>query len=77
MKTPARPQIIGNLRQMAIRSGDRKTIQLWSEYDEMKKLGKEGAHYTNFNQKIGLEHLRIDLVKATTNLYETQNKTFH
>ena len=35
--------MIGKLGQIAIPSGDQKTFQLWSEYDEMKRLRKEAA----------------------------------
>ena len=43
VKPPTRLQMIGNLGQIAIPSGDQKTFQLWSEYDEMKRLRKEAA----------------------------------
>ena len=33
--------MVGKLGQIAIPSGDQKTFQLWSEYNEMKKLRKE------------------------------------
>ena len=36
--------MIGRLGQIAIPSGDQKTMQLWSEYDEMKRLRNETAH---------------------------------
>ena len=35
--------MIGKLGQIAIQSGDQKPFQLWSEYDEMKRLRKEAA----------------------------------
>ena len=35
--------MIGKLGQIAIPSGDQKTFQPWSEYDEMKRLRKEAA----------------------------------
>ena len=35
--------MIGKLGQIAILSGDQKTFQLWSEYNEMKRLRKEAA----------------------------------
>ena len=43
VKPPSRLQMIGKLGQIAIPSGDQKTFQLWSEYDEMKRLRKEAA----------------------------------
>ena len=43
VKPPAKLQMIGKLGQIAIPSGDQKTFQLWSEYDEMKRLRKEVA----------------------------------
>ena len=42
-KPPSRLQIIGKVGQIGIPSGDQKTFQLWSEYDEMKRLKKEAA----------------------------------
>ena len=44
-KVPPTPrlQMIGKLGQIAIPSGDQKTIQLWSEYNEMIRLIKEAA----------------------------------
>ena len=35
--------MIGKLGQIAILSGGQKTFQLWSEYDEMKRLRKKAA----------------------------------
>ena len=35
--------MIGKLGQIAIPPGDQKTFQLWSEYDEMKRLRKEAT----------------------------------
>ena len=43
VKPPTRLQMIGKLGQKAIPSGDQKTFQLWSVYDEMKRLRKEAA----------------------------------
>ena len=43
VKPPTRLQMIGKLGQIAIPSGDQKTFQLWSEYDEMKRFRKEAA----------------------------------
>ena len=43
VKPPTRLQMIGKLGQIAIPSGDQKTFQFWSEYDEMKRLRKEAA----------------------------------
>ena len=42
-KPPSRLQMIVKLGQIAIPSGDQKTSQLWSEYDERKRLRKEAA----------------------------------
>ena len=36
--------MIGKLGQIAIPLGDQKTFQLWSEYDELKRLRNEAAH---------------------------------
>ena len=43
VKPPSRLQMIGKLGQITIPSGDLKTFQLWSEYNEMKRLRKEAA----------------------------------
>ena len=43
VKPPTRLQMIGKLGQKAIPSGDQKTFQLCSVYDEMKRLRKEAA----------------------------------
>ena len=36
--------MIGKLGQIASPSGDQKTFQIWSEYDEMKGLRKDAPH---------------------------------
>ena len=61
--------MIGKLIQVAILSGDQKIIQLWSEYDEMKRLKKEAAQD---REVTGLERPRNALVKATLKLFEAQ-----
>ena len=33
----------GKLGQISISSGDQKTIQLWTEHDEMKRFRKEAV----------------------------------
>ena len=40
---PSRQQQIGKRGQIAITSGDQKTMQLWSECDHMKGLRKKAA----------------------------------
>ena len=42
-KAPSTLQMIGKLGQMAIPSGDQKTMQVWSEHDEMERLKKAAA----------------------------------
>ena len=42
-KARSRLQVIVKLGQIAIPLGDQKNIQLWSEYDEVKRLRKEAT----------------------------------
>ena len=50
LKAPLRLQMIGKLGQIAMPSGDQKTIQFLSEYDEMKRLRKEAAQDRELKQ---------------------------
>ena len=50
VKAPSRLQLIGKLGQTTIPSGDQKTIQLWSEYDEKKRLRKAAAQDREYNR---------------------------
>ena len=43
VKPPSRQQMIGKRGRRAIPSGDQKTMQLWSEFDQMKGLRKKAA----------------------------------
>ena len=43
VKATARMQMLGKLGEVAIHSGDQKTLKLWSEYDEVKQMRKEAA----------------------------------
>ena len=43
VKPPSRQQLKGKLGQIASPSEDQKTIKLWSEYDETKRLKKQAS----------------------------------
>ena len=56
--------MVAKIDQIAIPSVDKKTFQLWSEYNEIKKLRKQ-LKIENLSELIGLEHFLNTLVKAT------------